>query len=387
MIIVICVPECIFHPPPSSPSKYTLRSWFAQPAKEAGAMAPVIDDDLHEGAQKKVDLSILSEPELNSLILLVDNGVRIIEPNFFKDSKAVKELKMASPSLNEHTLLTHLKSMSGKGIIDVDTTDPVLQCPQCRGQDIRIHFSCQKCGSKQVHKSMIIEHPFCGFKGTQKEFLSGEDLTCPNWGTDLTQRVDQIDSNHEEYYRVIGSFFECESCKHKMSRPEIAFTCSNCGNQFMYVDSIYEGLKKYLINDDVYDQILNRNNVKVLIVEDFEPEADVIGYLIDCYDSEKKFKVEYASTGNEAIMMFRRELHDVVILDLTLPDIYGLEVLEDSEKIKPDAHIVILTGHDDREKAVHAMKMGASEYIIKTSEAIQKIPKLIERLLSGKKGT
>lgn len=363
-----------------------MTSRFAQPAKLMDAIDNVGVDEPWEDTRKKVDLAILSEPELNSLILLVENGVRRIEPDFFKDNKAMRELKKALPSLNERTLLTHLKSMSEKGILDVDTTDPVLQCPQCRGQDVKIHFSCQKCGSKQVHKSMIIEHLFCGFKGTQKEFLRGEGLTCPNCGTDLAQRVDQIDSNHKEYYRVIGSFFKCESCKEKMSRPEITFTCSSCGNQFMYVDSVYEGLRTYLLNDDVYDQILNRNNVKVLIVEDFEPEADVIGYLIDCYDSEKKFTVEYASTGNEAIIMFRRELHDVVILDLTLPDVYGLEVLEEMTKSKPDVHIVIVTGHDDRETAVHAMKMGASEYIIKTSEAIQEIPKLIEKLVSGKKG-
>jgi CheY-like chemotaxis protein len=274
--------------------------------------------------------------------------------------------------------------MSEKGIIGVDTTDPVLQCPQCRGQDIKIQFSCQKCGSKRVQKSMIIEHPFCGFKGTQREFLKGEGLTCPNCGTELIQRVDQIDSTHEEYYRVIGSFFECENCKHKMSRPETAFTCSNCGTKFSHVDSIYEGKKKYLIPDMVYDQITHRNDFNVLIVEDFEPEADVIGYLIDSYESKMKFNVDHVGTGNEAITIFRKKQHDVVILDLTLPDIYGLDVLEEMKKWKPDVHVVIVTGHDDRETAVQAMKMGASEYIVKTSEAIQTLPNLIERLLSSK---
>ena len=346
-------------------------------------MDPMVDDEPCVTTKKKVDLSILSKPELDSLILLVDINLHIIEPDFFKDKKAVKELIKTSTGLNENTLLTHLKSMSEKGLIAVDTTDPVLQCPQCRSQDIKIQFSCQKCGSKRVQKSMIIEHPFCGFKGTLKEFLKGEGLTCPNCKTELTQRVEQIDTNHEEYYRVIGSFFECEGSKHKMSKPEIAFTCRNCGTKFSYVDSIYEGFNKYVIPDNVFDQILHRNDVKVLIVEDFEPEADIIGYLIDSFNSEKKFDVDYAVTGNDAISIFRREQHDVVILDLTLPDVYGLEVLEDMKKCKPDVQVVIVTGHDDRETAVHAMKMGASEYIVKTSEAIQKLPNLIEKLISG----
>ena len=334
--------------------------------------------------KKKVDLSSLSESELDSLILIVELGVRRIEPDFFRDSKIMKELKKASSNLNEHMLFAHLDSMSEKGVINVDTTELALQCPQCRGQDIRIQFSCQKCGSKRVQKSMIIEHPFCGFKGAQKEFLNGDGLLCPNCDTDLIQRVDLIESNHEEYYRVLGSIFECGRCKYKMSKPEIAFTCNNCGTQFSYVESVYEGLKKYLIPDDVYEQILHRNDVKVLIVEDFKPEADVLGYLLDCHVSDKRFYVDYTSTGNDAIRMFRKEAYDVVILDLTLPDIPGLDVLKEMNKCKPDVHVIIVTGHDNRETAVHAMKMGASEYIIKTSKAIQNIPIMIEKLLSGK---
>jgi len=363
-----------------------MASWFAQQVRKVDTVDTDIDGEPCRSVKKKVDFSSLSESELDSLILLVELGVRKIDPNIFRDSKAMKEMKKASSSFNEHTLFTHLNSMSEKGMIDVDTTEPVLQCPQCKEQDIRIQFFCPKCKSKRVQKSMIIEHPLCGYKGTQKEFLHGDDLSCPNCGTDLIQRVDKIESNNEEYYRVIGSIFVCKGCKYKMSRPEIAFTCSNCDTRFSYVESVYEGFKKYSIPDDVYEQVLHRNEVKILIVEDYEPEADVIRYLIESYDSEKRFIVDCASTGNDAIRMFRRGVYDVVILDLTLPDIYGLDVLDDMKKCKPDVHIVIVTGYDDRGTAVHAMKMGASEYIIKTGEAIQEIPNLIERLLSGKNG-
>jgi CheY-like chemotaxis protein len=361
-----------------------MASLSAQPVREVGTVDTDIDGEPYRSVKKKVDFSSLSESELDSLILLVELGVRKIDPNIFRDSKAMKELKKASSSFNEHMLFAHLTSMSEKGIIDVDTTEPVLQCPQCKEQDIRIQLSCPKCGSKRIQKSMIIEHPLCGYKGTQKEFLHGDDLSCPNCGTDLIQRVDKIESNNEEDYRVIGSIFECEGCKYKMSRPEIAFTCKNCDAQFSYVESVYEGFKKYSIPDDVYEQILHRNEVKVLIVEDYEPEADVIRYLIESYDSEKQYNVDCASTGNDAIRMFRRGVYDVVILDLNLPDIYGLDVLDDMKKCKPDVHIIVVTGHDDRETAVHSMKRGASEYIIKTSEAIQEIPNVIERLLSCK---
>lgn len=387
MVIVICIPECIFYLVTLSLSKYIMESWSAQPVREVDTVDMGIDGEPCGSVKKKVDFSSLSESELDSLILLVELGVRKIELNIFRDSKAMKEMRKASSSFNEHTLFAHLNSMSEKGIIDVDTTEPVLQCPQCKEQDIRIQFFCPKCEAKRVQKSMIIEHPSCGYKGTQKEFLHGDDLSCPNCGTDLIQRVDKIESNNEKYYRVIGSIFECEVCKYKMNRPEITFTCKNCDTQFSCVESVYEGLKKYSIPDDVYEQILHRNEVKVLIVEDFEPEADVIGYLIESYDSEKKYTVDYASTGKDAIRMFQIGVYDVVILDLTLPDIYGIELLNYMKKCKPDVHIVIVTGYDDRETAVHAMKRGASEYIIKSGEAIQEIPNLIERLLTGKNGT
>ena len=363
-----------------------MASWSVQPVEDGSAVDSDIDVEPSVNMKKKVDLSSLTEPELNLLILLVELGIRKIEPDAFRDSQFMKKMKNASSCFNEHELYAHLHSMSEKGIIDVETSEPVLQCPQCKEQNIKIQFFCPKCGSKRVQKSMIIEHPLCGYKGMQKEFIYGDDLICPKCNTNLIQQVDKIETSHEEYYRVIGSIFECEECKHKMSRPEIGFTCRDCGTRFSYVESVYEGFKKYLIPDDVSEQILHRNEVKVLIVEDFEPEADVIGYLIESYESEKIFYVDYAGTGNDAIRMFRGGVYDIVILDLTLPDIYGLEVLKEMKKCKPDIHIIIVTGRDDRETAVHAMKIGASEYIIKTSDAIQKIPNVIERLLSNKNG-
>jgi DNA-binding NtrC family response regulator len=75
--------------------------------------------------------------------------------------------------------------------------------------------------------------------------------------------------------------------------------------------------------------------------------------------------VLFASTGKEALEIAEKRLFDLVLLDIRLPDISGIEVLRKIKSLQPLAEVLIVTGHASVETAVEAMKAGARDYIEK----------------------
>lgn len=77
------------------------------------------------------------------------------------------------------------------------------------------------------------------------------------------------------------------------------------------------------------------------------------------------FQVREAADGREALAELARREFDVVILDLVMPGLSGLEVLEQLHPTRPEAEVIMLTGQGSIESAVQAMKLGAYDYITK----------------------
>ena len=76
-----------------------------------------------------------------------------------------------------------------------------------------------------------------------------------------------------------------------------------------------------------------------------------------------------AGNGREALQLIR-ELHpDIVLLDITLPDLSGLEVLKESKQEFPDLRVIILTVHEAGEYAMEALRAGAAGYLPKSAAA------------------
>ena len=84
---------------------------------------------------------------------------------------------------------------------------------------------------------------------------------------------------------------------------------------------------------------------------------------------EEKYHVLLQETGKSAINTIREEEVDLVLLDLNLPDLSGLEVLEQMKRFRPDLLIIIITGFASVESAVEAIKHGAYDYIKKPFKA------------------
>ncbi|MBN1521928.1 MAG: sigma-54-dependent Fis family transcriptional regulator [Candidatus Aureabacteria bacterium] len=83
---------------------------------------------------------------------------------------------------------------------------------------------------------------------------------------------------------------------------------------------------------------------------------------------EEGYTITTAETGSQALALFQKENIDLVILDMVLPDIKGLDVLEKMKEMKNDALIIMITGYGGVETAVKAMKKGAYNYRTKPVE-------------------
>jgi DNA-binding NtrC family response regulator len=83
------------------------------------------------------------------------------------------------------------------------------------------------------------------------------------------------------------------------------------------------------------------------------------------YLKKRGYEVSIAPDGEEGLQELQRNSMDLVLLDLRLPKLSGLEVLERIRKQDPDVPVVMLTAYGDVQTAVEAMKLGASDYMLK----------------------
>jgi len=102
---------------------------------------------------------------------------------------------------------------------------------------------------------------------------------------------------------------------------------------------------------------------KILIVED---EVSIRRVLVKILSEEDKTHEIYeAEDGLIALNKIKKENFDLVLCDIKMPKMDGIEVLEFTKKIKPEIPIVMISGHGDLDTAVDSMKKGAYDYISK----------------------
>lgn len=77
------------------------------------------------------------------------------------------------------------------------------------------------------------------------------------------------------------------------------------------------------------------------------------------------YKIDEAADGEEGLRKFRDNIYDLVLCDIKMPKLDGLEFLERAKEINPETPIIIISGHGNIETAVEAVKKGAFDYISK----------------------
>lgn len=101
--------------------------------------------------------------------------------------------------------------------------------------------------------------------------------------------------------------------------------------------------------------------IRILIVDDEDQLVEAFKKKL----SREGFSVSIASTARDALTLMKRQTFDVCVLDIRLPDMDGVELLESIKKNEPNLEIIMLTGHASVDTAIQSMKLGAYDYLSK----------------------
>jgi DNA-binding NtrC family response regulator len=105
-------------------------------------------------------------------------------------------------------------------------------------------------------------------------------------------------------------------------------------------------------------------NFSVLLVDD---EEDFRSTLIKRL-AKRKIDIAGASGGEEALAMMRENPRDIVVLDVKMPGMDGIETLTAIKKQHPLTEVIMLTGHANIEAALEGMEFGAFDYLMKPTD-------------------
>ena len=114
--------------------------------------------------------------------------------------------------------------------------------------------------------------------------------------------------------------------------------------------------------------------MKVLLVDDEEELVTALAERLSLRDIE----ADWATCGMDAITRVSEDTYDVIVLDVKMPGMSGLETMEKIQKIKPEAKIIFLTGHGSVEDHEAGKKAGASFYLMKPIDIQVLIDKMHE---------
>ena len=118
--------------------------------------------------------------------------------------------------------------------------------------------------------------------------------------------------------------------------------------------------------------------IRVLIVDDEEEFVQSLSERLTIRD----FDVTTSLSGEDALKKLKGYNFDLVILDVAMPGMTGIETLRDIKRIKPLTEVIMLTGHATVEAAIEGMKLGALDFLMKpceTEELVTKINKAYEK--------
>lgn len=102
----------------------------------------------------------------------------------------------------------------------------------------------------------------------------------------------------------------------------------------------------------------------MLIVDDEEDFVEIFALRLE----EAGERVSTAHSGKECLEILSEKEIDVVILDIRMPGMDGIETLKEIKKRYPLVEVIMLTGHGTTETAVEGMKLGAFDYLIKPAD-------------------
>src|SRR4030043_1078212 len=117
----------------------------------------------------------------------------------------------------------------------------------------------------------------------------------------------------------------------------------------------------------------------VLIVEDDDTMRETLSHVL----KRDGYEVYSENSGSGALSMIKKNIIDLILLDMRLPDVDGLELLKKIKEFDTEILVIMMTAYSDVQTAVSAMKSGAYHYINKPFD-LEELKLLIEKGLETK---
>jgi len=117
---------------------------------------------------------------------------------------------------------------------------------------------------------------------------------------------------------------------------------------------------------------MQTQNPRILLVEDDLIQAKLVKRVLD--KSTMQYFFTHVSSGEECLDLVKNENEfDIILLDYSLPEMDGLNVLRSLKKMRPDIPVIVITAHGSEDIAVQIMKEGAFDYVIKKDKESTKV--------------
>src|SRR5215467_8732307 len=120
----------------------------------------------------------------------------------------------------------------------------------------------------------------------------------------------------------------------------------------------------------------------ILVVDDESAVQDTLGVLLET----EGYRVATVGSGEEALARIEEQEFDVIVADVVMPGLSGLEVLERSRELRPHAAVILMTGHATVEMAIEALRKGACDYLQKPF-VLHDLARCVQRLLRRPAGS
>ena len=125
---------------------------------------------------------------------------------------------------------------------------------------------------------------------------------------------------------------------------------------------------------------MKENKTRILVIDDQPSEVKMISLILE----SAGYKVVYVHSGSEGIEMIKNSTFDLVLTDVIMPDVGGMEVLEEIKKANPYLPVVMMTGYASVSRGVQALKLGALDYLQKGFTPLELISSIESALAKAK---
>ncbi len=120
---------------------------------------------------------------------------------------------------------------------------------------------------------------------------------------------------------------------------------------------------------------MEERKFNILVVDDEDSLRGIVKEIL----TDSGYLVDEAPDGKQALELVRKNSYDVIISDIRMPEVSGIELLEEVKKFNPNIEVIMMTSHASVETAIKAIRLGAYDYLTKPFEDLDVITTVINR--------